>query len=283
MNCHSSRYFRDRPTEVVDQGPTSPEAIALREPAPATEPAAYQERVETTAPIGMAVLKRKFTENIKFVLNYDEGKYKGKVFMTYLSNLNIDCEVVVKEEAALLELLTDYFHMPALVNLELLEDVAINVLLAASGRPYILPFDPASYIALNREIIDIWLKRMYSMHLFAIHCTGKYEEYVKSFPHDDNDSVVGLNYVSLIKNPSFIILMGGVEESQYTWNKTLFNEYIFAGGNLFSFFAVQENPLFAMVVAMQTPEHHQEYVYQLTKAQKAATTILQGSPHVPSV
>jgi hypothetical protein len=263
--------------------PTSPEALALRTPMPTPVAVEPPVRVETTAPIGMAVLKRKFTENIKFVLDYDEGKYKGKVFMTYLSNLNIDCEVQVKDLEALKGLLTDYFHMPAIVSIGLLEDVAMHVLLAASGRPFRLSFDPADYIAQNREIIDVWLKRLYSLHLYAMHCTNQYEEYIQSFPHDDNDSVVGLNYVSLIKHPMFIVLMSGVTEADYSWNKTMFNDYIFAGSNLFSFFAVQENPLFAMTVAMQNPEHHKEYVYQLTKTHEAVQHTLQGLPHVPSV
>jgi hypothetical protein len=292
MTCHSSsnRRFpnhRALPTPQTKAeraaGPTSPQALELRKPMPVAEPTVPQERVETTAPIGMAVLRRKFTENIKFVLDYDEGKYKGKVFMTYLSNLDIDCEVTVEDDEALKELLTDYFHLPAIVHIALLEDVAINVLLAASGRPFILRFDPAEYIQQNREIIDVWLKRLYSLHLFAMHCTNKYDDYVKSFPHDDNDSVVGLNYVSLIKHHQFPVMMSGVQESDYSWNATLFNKYVFAGSNLFSFFAVQENPLFSIVMAMQKPEHHKEFVYQLDKSQEAATGLLKGLPHVPSV
>lgn len=292
MTCHSSsnrRFPNHRPLptprtrEDLASGPTSPESVGLRKPMPKPEAVEPPVIVETSASIPMAVLTRKFTENIKFVLNYDEGKYKGKVFLTYLSNLDIACDVVVHDDELLKELLTDYLNLPAIVHIELLEDVAINVLLAASGRPFVLRFDPTEYIKQNREIIDIWLKRLYSLHLFAMHCTNRYDDYVKSFPHDDNDSVVGLNYVSLIKHHQFPIMISGVQESDYSWNATLFNKYIFAGSNLFSFFAVQENPLWTIVMAMQKPEHHREFVYQLGKSQKAADDLLKGLPHVPSV
>lgn len=242
------------------------------------------EKIHCTAPIGLAELKRKFTEDVEFVIDYDNSRFKGKTLITYLSNLDIQVRLDLKDPVAIQELLADYFNMSALVKIADLEELAMNVLLAFSEKPYVLPFDVVPFIQANFDILSVWTRRLQSLPLYAIHTMGeKYHEYVFSFPEDTDDSVVGLNFVNLIKLPMFAVLIAGVSEEAYTWNKTFFTDYVFGGNNLFNYFAVKENPLFIGVLALQDQTSFDSVVPQLLEAEADADRHIKELQHVPSV
>lgn len=210
--------------------------------------------IETSAPIPVADLKRKFTEVVEFVIDVDNSRLKGAGLITYLSNLNIAARLKFGDVQVLKELLVSYLHSTVLVNIRELEDLAINVILAATGKPYDLPFDPSTFIEENYEIIETWIKRLDSIPLYALQCRKEFKTDVANYPEDDDKGLHGLNFVKLIGNDLFPILCIGIEESDYNWNKMFFEEYCFAGSNLFTFFANRNNPYFMAMLGLEYPD-----------------------------
>lgn len=208
--------------------------------------------VLVTIPIPPAILRRKFTEpDLLFVIDYDNSKFKGKMMITYLSNLNINCKLQLNNHENTLELLSQYLRITTLVSIGDMEGLAMNMVLAYCGKPHRLPFDPAEFIAANDDILTVWKRRLFQLPLFAMHVLKKFEDYLEQFPEDDDDGMYGINYVHLIKHEDFAVLMEGYTDDMLTKNTTLFNEYLFAGKNLFHYFSVQSNPLFMGVLSLQ--------------------------------
>ena len=226
-------------------------------------------QIFTTCPIPTIDLKRKFKENIEFVIDCRNSKYKGKVLITYLSNLGIKCRLNLEDPVESLELVLAYMKYPKVASIPDLEQIVLNIMLAAQGKPHLLSFNPTQFILDNVDIVDVWMKRLCSLPLFAlyskvdkvvpIHIPADPEndidedntkvELTRSFdvtkyPLDDNSSLPGLNFVQLIKHVQFAELMVGIDERYWTYNPDMFDRYIFSAKNLFHYFAIASNPLF---------------------------------------
>lgn len=284
MTCHSSHSRRLGTPGTVREEPTS----VSNSPA-AVEPVPSPVRIETQAPIPPAELKRKFSEDVEFILDYDAGRFKGKTLMVYLSNLDIKVQLKLNDEASALELLAEYLKITTLVKIPEMENLAINMLLAHLGRPNFLDFDPSAFLAENKASLDMWERRINSLTLFAMYSLDKekYKDYIESFPEDPDDGVTGLNFVHLIKHELFPLLLADVPESKWNWNKKYFTEYMFAGANLFKYFADDNNPLFVGILAISDPEAFKAIAPQIEKTRQGLNelkaTLQLRIDHVPSV
>lgn len=212
------------------------------------------ERILTTTPINIIDLKRKFNEDIKFIIDYKNSKYKGKTFIIYLSNLDIDCEIQLEDKDDALGLVSEYLKASVTVSIPEVEDALINILLAYQGKPNYVNFDITDFVTENKEIIDIWIARINSLYLYSLFCTNNDSniEYMKTFPENKNNSLAGINFVQLIKHELFPLLIQGVDHSKVEWNEFWFKEYVFAGQCLYNFFSSENNPLFLGVLASVT-------------------------------
>lgn len=239
--------------------------------------------LRTKAPISTHDLKRKFKENIQFVIDYDESTYKGKVFLTYLSNLDANCKVVFNTPQSKLELLKEYLHSTLLVNFPEMENMAMQVLLEASGKEGFIEFDPWEFINSNTEIIEKWLRCIQSLPVFALWCNDAHRDLVNEYPEDDDTSLAGINFVKLIKHENFPILIADIPYENLCWNKFFFESYVFAGDNLFTYFQEKNNPLFLFAVATE----HEESMKNIVGAGLKTLTSLKDSikeiSNVPSV
>lgn len=208
------------------------------------------ETIFTTAPISLDLLKRKFTEDIEFVIDYKDSKFKNKILITYLSNLEIKCKLKLVDLDESLELLEAYVNSAILVNIPELEDTIINLLLAKQNKPNFLSFNPRDFIDKNNDILSLWMKRIFQLPAYALYCQkDEYKQIALEYPEDDNNLLTGINYVNLIKHPLFTVLLEGYTEKDITFNKFLFEEYIFKGKCLFDYFSNKNNPLFLAIIA----------------------------------
>lgn len=240
-------------------------------------------RVFTTTPIPMPELVRKQKENIEFVIDYKTSRFRDKSLLVYLTNLDINCRLHLESVEEALPLVRDYLNLPAIANAPDLDDVVVNILLHMQNKPSLLSFDPTNFIEDNRTILDTWMKRIRNLALFAVYCTGQCDEVVKSLPVDDNISVAGLNYVNLIKHPFFPLLIEDVTPEEYSYNEVLFTKYIFAGKNLFHYFAIKENPLFiGSLIAAKGEGALEEFVALAEQENVRLDQILEGL-NVPSL
>lgn len=240
-------------------------------------------QVEVTAPIPLDVLKRKFKENIEFVIDYDASKLKGKVLITYLSNLKIKCRLKLTDQTVALALVEEYLNIPVLVDMSDLEDLAMDILLAYTGKPNRIAVDLSDFFVRNKEALDRWVRRLYSIPLYALWSMEQYKPEVEKFPVDEDDTIAGVNFVMLIAHPDFAVFMENVQEDQYTWCPTFFKEYVFQGSNLFNFFADERNPFFVGLLAIQSPEMFNEIAPKVQKAYDDSVALMKGIEYVPSL
>lgn len=222
-----------------------------------------QVKLFTPAPIPIADLKRKFKEDIEFCIDYKNSKFKDKVLITYLSNLDLKCRICLEDVDESLKLVEAYMRHPAMAKIDDLIDVVINILLAYTGKPNTLAFDPTMFIRNNRDIVDVWMKRVASLYLFAFY-TDPYVDkgWFNEWPLDEDVTMAGVNYVHLIGHPLFHLLIDDLPAECFTYNPFFFKEYVFAGNNLYGYFAIPENPLYMAVVARRNlaPEDYQRLI-----------------------
>lgn len=219
------------------------------------------EQVFTSTPIPLDLLKRTFTEDFEFVIDYPKSKFKGKVLLTYLSNLGINCSLHLPDVDETLALVGDYLKTPTLVSIPELEEIVINILLFRKGDINDLNIDVdvvAKFIDENIESIERWERRINALPLFALSLHPGLKETMIGYPVDEDLTFSGINYVNLIKHRYFPLLVGDVPVEKYTYNATLFNEVVFGGKNLFHYFAIKENPLFLSLLALTEPETGKE-------------------------
>lgn len=239
--------------------------------------------IQTIAPVAIATLKRKFKENIQFEIDYDNSTFKGTVFLTYIANLNLPCKIKFGSLESQFNLLKDYLKHPSLVSVDVMEDLAMNIVLAAYGKDHFCQFDPEPFIRENADIIDVWLRRLCALPTYALYVWPPTKEQAKAFPVDDDHSLHGINFVNLIKHELFPWFTAQFEQEDMTYNELLFNEYCFNGQNLFKFFADPNNPLFIGLLAMDKTGAIQELADAAEQFMVAAEPLLKGIEHVPSV
>lgn len=205
--------------------------------------------VNVTAPIQIEELKKYFVDkNTFYNIDYKNSALKGSKVLTYLSNLDIPANLDLKdlETEELQQLIKEYMECTFIVNISSLENIVIDVLLEykglVSGNKY------SEFIASNKEIVELWIKKLDSLTLYNMYSIDdpKFNEFVSSFPKDETDSLVGVNFISLIKNDKMYLLYNKIDKSNLTFYVKYFNEYMFKGKNLYSYWANENNPLFLL-------------------------------------
>lgn len=238
--------------------------------------------IQTTAPIKISDLRRKFKENVEFVIDYSNSKFVGDVFLTYLSNLNLKCRIEFGSIEDALELLKSYLNSPAIANVPEMEDLAMNIIMACESKFNSLTFDPTDFIRENSEILSVWISRLKQLPLFAMYSHVQTKPLVDQFPVDEDESLNGINYVQLIKHELFPIFIEDFSEEDLTYNNLFFNEYCFAGQNLFNYFAVKNNPLFTALMVIDDPKIADTLRESVEADISKAKETLKGIEHVPS-
>lgn len=238
--------------------------------------------IETTVPVPIAIMRRKFSENIKFIVDYDNSRHKGKVFITYLTNLNVECELRFGSVESKLELVKEYLHITSMVDLPQLEDIVINLLLAATGKPYHLDFNPLDFILENEAILQVWMRNCCMIPTYALHSYPPTEELVKNYEEIPGEDLTGINFVHLASHLMFPMLISDVPEEHWCWNKTFFKEYCFGGHNLFYYTQSENNPFFMALLVVSEPEAVGDLGIAAATILQENHTYLKGLEHVPS-
>jgi hypothetical protein len=224
-------------------------------------------QITTTAPISLENLKKYYADkSTSYLIDYKNSTLKGQKLLVYLSNLDLDCDILIEEmNEEFFSLLKDYFNSTSLVKVRFLELCAIDVLKENKG----LIKDDSRYkqfITDNKYIIDEWSKKLDSLIVFNTYVIKDElaQTEALSFPLDENDSIEGINWVSLVKNVEFYDFYAKVDTANLTFYKNYFNNYMFKGKNLFAFWANENNPLYLLAWGMMTgevtPENFKEVI-----------------------
>lgn len=205
--------------------------------------------VNTVAPIPIDELKKYFTdETIFYIVNYKNSKLKGTKILTYFSNLELPMDISFEdiEEKEFFELLKEYLHTEMVCNIKSLEKITIDCLLHYKKIKTNSFFD--NFCEENQDILNEWVKKLDSLTLFNLYSIGSetFSEFAQSHPVDDNSSLEGINFVSLLKHEEMYELYDVIEKDNLRFYKKYFDEYMFKGKNMFHFWANENNPLFLL-------------------------------------
>ena len=78
------------------------------------------------------------------------------------------------------------------------------------------------------------------------------KDFIDSAPKNNTDSLVGVNFVSLLKHEEIYHLIVDTELTDCVFYEKYFDEYMFKGKNLYSYWANDNNPLFLTTWAVAT-------------------------------
>lgn len=235
--------------------------------------------VETVAPISIENLKKYFTDKTTFfVINYKDSALKGAKLLTYLSNLDIPCDISMTgcSEEECYSLLKDYLEATVIVTVPSLEYFTIDII---KQFKQIKPVFDSDFIAQNKDTLSRWCQKIESLTLYNMMIVDEtsFKEYVKSFPEDSDDTLVGVNFISLIKNPSLYEILGYIDKSSLRYFVHYFNDYMFKGKNLYSYWANENNPLFLLTYSIAngsvTPEEYVQAKKQTIEELANATSV----------
>lgn len=242
----------------------------------------HQEKrsIITTAPIPMDLLRLKFTEDVHYIIDYTQSKFKGKVLLTYLTNLNLDCEITFPDAASELEVFKEYLSLPSMVSAPQFETLAIHMLLDILCVPNCMKYDPTDFIKENSDTLARWITNVAMLPVYTFHCHPNLKDQVNKYEEIEDD-LHGINFVNLIKHPDFPLLINEIPESVWCWNKTFFNDPCFAGKVLFDYYMDKNNPLFMGLLAMEGGPEAIEFIKSMDETSVAIEKFNKGVSHVP--
>ena len=208
--------------------------------------------IETTAPIDLADLKLFFSDKETFYLvHYEKSQLQGSKLLTYLGNLELPCDIGFTTQEGFDEMTKEYLHANFLVSIPILETRVSELLLQMKGMTELVEKE---FIDANVDILKVWAKKLDSLSLYNLYTIGseEFKDYVESFPEDDTKDLEGINFVSLLKHEEFFRFFGNVIEEHKTFYKSYFNDYMFKGNNLYSYWANENNPMFLLTHGIAT-------------------------------
>lgn len=214
------------------------------------------EVIATKAPIPILELKRKFTEDIHFEINYSEGLLKGKSFLTYLSNIKIPADLLLENEEDLMELTAVYLDLPVLYKQDSFVSIIVNLIMIRNDLPGSVPFDPDAFIAKYAEKLDRWEQRLDMLPLYGARCLLGDNLVIDEDTLGVEESVVGINWVHCIGHPALSLYLSREKPSRYS--KYWFDEPVFAGKNLYHYFESVDNDVFTTASTIHLPQNKKD-------------------------
>ncbi len=215
--------------------------------------------IETSAPIKIEDLKKYFVDKETFYLiDYESSELKGAKLLTYLSNLDIPCDLKIDLHSESVDsLLVDYLNSPFLVNIPSIEKEMTKILLQYKR---IADYGYASFIEKNKETLDDWAKILDSLLYYNTYTINDedYKEQIKNSSSFDKNFTIGVNFVSLLKHDIFFDFYITANPDNFKYHEVYFNDYIFKGKNLYYYWANTNNPIFIITWAIESGEFNPE-------------------------
>jgi hypothetical protein len=205
--------------------------------------------IETIAPIPLDFLKQYFEDkDITFLIDYDNSTLDKERFLTYLSNLEIPCDIKISSDEKFIEIFSAYLTFNQIVDIPLLEHIATNFFLERKKlRTNRFP----NYLKMWDKEFKHWEERLDSLPLYGIYTFNfpQAKVYVQNQEKDETDSTEGINFVSLLKHERFFEYYA-VKPTKHKYFPKYFNEYMFKGNSLFHYWAKKHNPYYMFNLAL---------------------------------
>jgi hypothetical protein len=214
---------------------------------------------ETAAPLKIEAIKEFFeNKNLVYIVDYASSQIKGNMFLTYLSNLDLNYEInlataTVQEKFDLLKI---YMETRNLNASDLLRITVAELLMTYRGQdtsvffpqPILTKEEKAAFIENNQTLFERWDLFLNSMYVFMVKSIPKLNEQLKvqdQHKKIEDPGYIGLNVVQMFSLPGFLDLyLSNPPQHELVYFKHQFEDYIFNGKNLFHYFYCPENTTF---------------------------------------
>jgi hypothetical protein len=207
--------------------------------------------VETAAPIKIEDLKKFFQDKTTFFnIDYTESSLKGEKLLIYIGNLDIPCDIKINTTEELLEIVTAYLETTALVNIPVLENIVISLLLQKKEILELINVDIINQL----PQLDKWTEKLESLELYNIYTIqdeGMKQWVTQENEESDEDSLAGINFVSLLKHPHFYDFYQK-QTTKPKYYSVYFNNNMFKGKNMYAYWANENNPFFLLTFAISS-------------------------------
>jgi hypothetical protein len=221
---------------------------------------------ETVAPLPIETIKEYFHDKeISFLVDYENSKIADKIFLTYVSNLDIPLDIKLRKDfpkEKLFSLIDAYMDVKTICNVETLTMMVVHILLKAIGvntkeslaNTFMSEELVDEFIETRKEKVSKWAHFLDSSMLFLIYSYKDLNEKVKveeSFPKIEDANYVGLNIVNLFSVPGFMnCYFGAGPTPNMSFFTEQFTKYMFKGKNLFDYFNNEENMFVPLLIGL---------------------------------
>lgn len=216
------------------------------------------------APLTLEQIKEYFeNKDIIFLIDYNKSELQGIKLLTYLSNLELPAEIYFSEDLyeKKEELLSVFLEAQSMCESKsILTNIAILILEKRgidTSQMYMNPIltreEIKKFIQDHSKLLETWERFLESTNLYAQSCIEglvEKKDLITGFGEINDRNAVGSNVVFLFNIPAFMELFfsqGVFYEMKYYTPQ--FEEYMFRGNNLYSYFACEENTPFKMLLA----------------------------------
>jgi hypothetical protein len=212
---------------------------------------------ETIAPLPIDAIKEYFHDKeITFLVDYENSKISDKIFLTYVSNLDIPLDIKLSKsypDEKVFALLDAYMDVKSISNINSINMMMVHVLLRYIGvdtskalvNTYLTDEQVDKFISTRSEKIERWSHFLDSTMLYLIYSYKELNDRIKveeSYPKIEDINYVGLNIVNLFSVPGFMTCYFGARPTPpMSFFTEQFTNYMFKGKNLFGYFNTEEN------------------------------------------
>jgi len=236
---------------------------------------------DTVAPIPMEELKEYFNDDsIIFNIDYSESILKEDKLITYVSNLDIPCNIVGWDKVSLADrknYILVYMNHRLIINSVHSELTVLKMLYQEAGFEwideiydieYILNDDEmAEFRSENPEIINRWLTAIASGSVFnvtTINDEAIREAAKNEFETIDDYDYIGVNYVKMYEWEEAQAILA-LDIPVYYMEKQ-FNEPMFKGKNMFYYWTTPNNFMAMLTYGVSSGEIiHEDFQHQMQK------------------
>lgn len=214
---------------------------------------------EVTVPILPESVKEYFTnKDIVFLADYAASRFKGVPFLTFLSNINVPCEVQFSDQFTAEmhnELLVAYMSQRMVTSSLNLAIHAAQIVLYAKGMPYdeipyrtnITEQQLFDFFKNNTELVGSWMLFLDSMPVLCVRSipATRNTMNIDQLPQVVDKTAVGHNVVNLFSLPMFTAAYAGLDKTpvHLAYYKHQFEDYMFGNKHILNFFANHNNTL----------------------------------------
>lgn len=228
--------------------------------------------INTVVPVAIEHIKEYFKDkNLMFLIDYTQSKLQDKVFLTYLSNLDVPCDLdpqVPLSKEQKFSLLKAYLEIKNICDIPTLNMAMAELLLMLTGidpsfllnRRFLTDDEAKEFMDLNSKEVIKWVVFVDSTMVFLLKTFQDLDEVLNvetTYQTIDDPHFVGLNVVNLLGIPGFLELYFSKDrEYCMKYLKQQFENHMFKGKSLYNYYVNDVNmfvPLLSSLIANKLP------------------------------